>query len=228
VRPAICFEIPIGSQAVVEESVMATPGSLRIQRPYDSREAYLEGDAWTVSRSEVLLLVDVAADLPEGTAVGFEIVLATDEVVVRGEGRVAGTSGPSASRPGGLRVRFQRLDSESKAMLRRALEVQKRGSVARLDEMKSAPDAAISLRLGEPSREAKDAEPPSDKPIALAGDGVSAISPVSFERSGVRHRAPGAVVAAPENRDTLLARLRERVPQAAIAMSVGKRRTAAE
>jgi molecular chaperone DnaK len=204
---------------------------LRIQRPYDSREAYLEGDAWTVSRTDVLL-VDVA-ELPEGTAVGFEIVLATGEVVVRGEGRAAGTIGASAGRPGGLRMRFQKLDSESKSMLRRALEVQKRSAVARPEEMKSAPDASdasMENREDAAPRDPKDAgRLVAVAPVAAVPtrDRVSTVSPVSPEPSGVRHRALGPVVA-PENRDTLLARLRERAPQIAISMGVTKRRTAAE
>jgi hypothetical protein len=199
---------------------MGTPESLKVQRPYDSRESYLEGDAWTVSRSDVLL-VD-GAELAEGTAVKFEIALAGGEVVVRGEGRVAGTVGAEAGRPGGLRVRFRQLDSESKAMLKRALEVQKRSPVARPDEMKSAPDASVPARTGEPPFESKDVEPSTAAPVVFTAE---AARPVAPERSGVRHRAVGAIVA-PGNRDTLLARLRERV--SSVAIDEAKRRTAGE
>lgn len=213
---------------------MGTPGSLRIQRPYDSREAYLEGDAWTVSRSDVLL-VDVA-ELREGVAVKFEIALANGEVVVRGEGRTMGMVGADAGRPGGLRVRLQRLDTESKAMLKRALEVQKRSPVvpawgtfttALPDEMKTAPDASVQTRAEAPSHDAKDTEPSIAAPVLCVGEAAEAASPVPPERSGVRHRALGAIVA-PENRDTLLTRLRERAPRIAIEMDVAKRRTAGE
>jgi hypothetical protein len=175
---------------------MSTPGSLRIERPYASKDAYLEGDAWTVDRTDMLLVG--AEDLAQGTSVKFEIVLANGDAVVRGEGRVVETVGANGGRPGGLRVRFRQLDSDSKAMLRRALEVQKRG--------------AASARV----------EPLLVAPVADAAPTTSTTAP---ERSGVRHRAFGAIVA-PGNRDTLLARLRERAPR--VASNEPKRRTAAE
>jgi hypothetical protein len=168
---------------------MSTPGALRIERPYDSVEDYLEGDAWTVARSDMLLVG--AEGVAQGTLVKFEIVIASGDPVVRGEGRVLEAAEADAGRPGGIRVRFQRLEGDSKAMLRRAL--QKRTASARLEEMKSAPEAS----------------PPPAPPV------VRDVAPVAVpERSGVRHRAALPIVA-PGNRDTLLARLRERAPRVA-------------
>jgi len=184
---------------------MSTLGALRIERPYGSVEDYLEGDAWTVARSDMLLVG--AEGVAQGALVKFEIVLSNGDAVVRGEGRVLEAVETDAGRPGGLRVRFQRLEGDSKAMLRRAL--QRRGA-SRLEEMKSAPEAS---------------PPPS--PLAgaelapfIAVAATSASPAVTPERSGVRHRAPSPIVA-PGNRDALLARLRERA-------AAPNRRTAAE
>src|SRR5262249_24704520 len=112
--------------------------ALRIERPYDSAEAFLEGDAWTVGRSD-MLLVDASGIAP-GTALSFEIALETGAVVVRGEARALEQGGAADGRPGGLKVRFRQLDADSKAMLRRALEVQKRQRSAEPDRA-SQPDA---------------------------------------------------------------------------------------
>jgi molecular chaperone DnaK len=193
---------------------MSTPGALRIERPYESAEAYLEGDAWTVARSDMLLVG--AEGVAQGTLVAFEIVLTSGAAVVRGEGRVLEVVAADDGRPSGLRVRFQRLEGDSKAMLRRAL--QKRGPSPRFEEMKSAPEASPP--------------PPSPERAALAPATPAAVTdaspPVVPERSGVRHRAALPIVA-PGNRDTLLARLRERAPRAVgIGVGAPSRRTAAE
>ena len=58
------------------------PSGLRIERPYGSVSAYLEGDAWIVERSEMLLIN--VHDLTTSDTVKFEIVL---------------TSGASSRRP---------------------------------------------------------------------------------------------------------------------------------
>jgi hypothetical protein len=177
---------------------MSTPGALRIERPYDKAEDYLEGDAWTVGRSDMLLVG--AADVDQGALVKFEIVLTTGDAVVRGDGRVMETVGAVDGRPGGVRVRFQKLDADSKAMLRRAL--QKRGTAPRVEETKSAPEASPPPQSPESSG--------MDPSTRMAASEASSI--VAPERSGVRHRTPLPIVA-PGNRDTLLARLRERASQ---------------
>jgi hypothetical protein len=107
---------------------VSIPGSLRIERPYDTTDAYLEGDAWTVGRADMLLVG--AESLAAGTLVRFEIVLTNGDPVVCGEGRAVETVEARDGRQGGLRIRFRQLDPSSKAMLRRALEVQKSATTA--------------------------------------------------------------------------------------------------
>jgi hypothetical protein len=196
---------------------MADSGTLRITRPYPSLDAYLEGDAWTVERSD-MLLIGVEGVGP-GTSVEFEIVLTSGETVVKGEGRAVETLAPRNGRPGGLKLRFRKLEGSSKATLKRALEVQKR------EKAKSSPVASEEPPKAEPAnREAPKAEPAKVEavapkaapPPAPAEPAEAAPEPpngelrkTSAEPSGVRHRVAGPV-APPANRDALLARLRGR------------------
>ncbi|HVU01578.1 MAG TPA: hypothetical protein VHE30_07490 [Polyangiaceae bacterium] len=205
--------------------------TLHVERPYDTLEQYLDGDAWTVDRSDMVLVG--AAGVAAGTSVKFEIALATGEAVVRGEGRVVEAVTATNGRPGGLRVRFRQLDAASKTTLKRALEAQKR---ARKPEAKSSPNAAPPEAKSSPNASAAPAEAESSPnasaapvplpvPAPVPGAGSPAVAKVAApveggnEPSGVRHRAPGPVVA-PTNRDELLARLRHR--------GSARRRSAAE
>ena len=132
------------------ESLVSIPGSLRVERPYDTTDAYLEGDAWTVGRADMLLVG--AESLATGTLVRFEIVLTNGDPVVCGEGRAVETVEARDGRQGGLRIRFRALDPSSKAMLRRALEVQKSAttatavSVAAPPEIRPAPAEQSGVR----------------------------------------------------------------------------------
>jgi hypothetical protein len=174
---------------------MATPSVLRIERPYASLDAYLEGDAWTVERTEMVL---VGAPVTEiGAAVTFEIALRDGSVVVSGDARVVAEVHAEGERPSGLRVRFRKLDAASKGVLRRALEARRRANPEGTQETPSAvtndiPDSRVVNEIPEPLA----------APAPPAGR-------VTREPSGVRHRALG-VIQAPENREELLARLRGR------------------
>jgi hypothetical protein len=159
-----------------------TPVQIRVTRPYDSEAAFLEGDSWTVDRSDMLLCD--AAPLPEGTTVKFSILLTTGAPVVQGEGRIVGTIAPGGGRPGGVRVRFRQLDAPSKGILRRALDLQKQGAKPGLSKATTAEAPPPAMPAPEPA-------------------------PSPAEPSGVRHRIAGPVVA-PGNRDSLLDRLRAR------------------
>lgn len=222
---------------------MSSPFTLRIARPYTSREAYLEGDYWTVERSEMLLL-DVEG-VAQGAQVTFEIVLENKEIVVRGEGRALELVPPRDGRPGGVRVRFKQLDAGSKATLRRALEIQKKKATERQAAtpavMDPPPPVEPEAAKDEPKQTAvtaqeqtatNTAEPApevtSPAPVEPAPE-VAAPTPVEAERdepSGV-HRI-GDPVRAPENREALLERLRERTRLRKGAAPVEKSSAAAE
>jgi len=206
---------------------MTTPSGLRIERPYASLDAFIAGDAWTVERTD-MVLVGVAG-LAAGAPVKFEIVLTTGDPVVTGEGRVVEPVPPREGRPGGVRIRFRQLDAASKAVLRKALDFQKRGPAASelvadparpkaaSVEAESSPAATTPVEaesgpvatLQSPSALVIALPSPPD-PIAPQAETPSAASPApESARSGVRHRVTG-IVSAPTNREALLQRLRER------------------
>jgi hypothetical protein len=189
---------------------MSGPFTLRIARPYASREDYLQGDYWTVERSEMLLLG--VEGVSQGAQVTFEIVLDNKEVVVRGEGRALDLVPPRDGKPGGVRVRFKQLDSGSKATLRRALEIQKKKAT----EPQAATPAAVD-------------PPPAAQPEPVSTQAAVEPSPGDPEReepSGV-HRI-GDPVRAPENREALLERLRERTRLRKAGAPIEKSSAAAE
>lgn len=195
---------------------------LHIQRPYDSLDEYLEGDFWTVERKDMFLIG--AADLPLGVAVKFTIELADGTPVVTGEGRVVEYTGPSDDFPGGLKVRFRQLDAESKAVLRRALEVRRRAYAAAMEAAaaenatgaenatpaETAPAAAAPAPVeATPPRAAAPAAPAPEAPVVAAPARSQRISVPPKARSAERHRT-ARVVSPPPNRDALLGRLRDR------------------
>jgi hypothetical protein len=146
------------------------PVVVHVVRPYSTDQDYLSAEAWTID-ARSMLLID-AEPLAADTAVLFDISLEDGSKPIRAEGRVVGTVAPIDGRPGGLRVRFKRFSTATKAFIERAVRLKSAGSEP---ERASEPQAA----------------PPSHEP------------------SGTRQRAPGPVTA-PQNRDELLARLRER------------------
>jgi hypothetical protein len=202
---------------IFRDREMSGPFTLRIARPYASREDFLEGDYWTVERSEMLLIG--AEGVAPGAHVTFEIVLENKEIVVRGEGRALELVPPREGKPGGARVRFKQLDTASKATLRRALEIQKK---------KAGEQRAAATPAGMASQQPAEPGPAKSEPVEPAPEAVAPI-PVEAEReepSGV-HRI-GAPVRAPENREALLERLRERTRLRKGAAPIEKSSAAAE
>lgn len=120
------------------------PGAVIIDRPYDSLEEWLEGDAWTVARGDMLLLGVSGVEL--GGAVEFSIVLSTGEAVVSGEGRVVEYLLPNDEFEGGTRVKFRKLDADSKAVLRRALELQRRRAAEAAAQAEAEAQAEAAAR----------------------------------------------------------------------------------
>jgi hypothetical protein len=179
------------------------PVVVRVVRPYSSEQDYLSAEAWSIDQRGMLL---IGADaLPADTAVLFDVALADGQKPIRAEGRVVGVIAASGERPGGLKVRFKRFGAATKAFIERAVKArqaaEERPSQADA-ERPSAPDAeqpssAGGERLSLPEVRASmtDLEPAAP---------AHAPSP-----SGLRQRVPGPV-AAPSNREELLARLRNR------------------
>ena len=97
---------------------------LRLVRPYQSAEEYLEAEAcWIEPRR--MLLID-AHPLPNDTLVRFAVSINVGEPLIRAEARVIGYQKPAADAPGGVLVRFLRFGESTKAFVDRAQEVRTR------------------------------------------------------------------------------------------------------
>jgi hypothetical protein len=177
------------------------PIVVHVVRPYATEQEYLAAEAWSIDQRS-MLLIDAEA-LPSDSAVLFDVALGDGQKRIRAEGRVVGHVAPSGGRPGGLKVRFKRFGAATKAFIERAVQA------------KSSPSASA------PSSPAASAQPerPSLPELRVSMTELEAAAPSApeaaaakapaREQSSIRPRVPGPV-AAPANRDELLARLRER------------------
>jgi len=182
---------------------------VHVLRPYASEQEYLRAEAWSID-ARSMILIDTE-ELPPDTAVLFDIALSDGQKPIRAEGRVVGPTAAQGPRPGGLKVRFKRFGAATKAFIERAVKAKTAGGEP---ERPSQPDAE------KPST--PDAERPSRVEVervsmpelrASMTDLETALAPPAAATpelaSGVRERKPGPV-AAPANREELLARLRQR------------------
>jgi hypothetical protein len=179
------------------------PIVVHVVRPYSSEADYLAAEAWSIE-PRGMLLIDADA-LPADTALLFDVALADGHKPIRAEGRVIGSVPPQGARPGGLRVRFKRFGAATKAFIERAVQ-------AKSSPAASVPSSAVAGH--EPER-------PSLPEVRLSMTDIEMMSPSppevtatpakqsEREPSGIRQRLPGPI-AAPANREELLARLRQR------------------
>ena len=189
------------------------PIVVHVVRPYASEQEYLNAEAWSID-ARTMLLIDAEALAPD-TAVLFDVALSDGQKPIRAEGRVVGVTPARDVRPGGLKVRFKRFGAATKAFIERAVKLK---SAAGEPERKSAPEAEqpSAVELERPS--SPEAERPSMVEVervsmpevrASMTDLEAVVSPAPSSDSGIRQRVPGPV-AAPTNREELLARLRQR------------------
>jgi hypothetical protein len=187
------------------------PVVVHVVRPYSSEQDYLNAEAWSIDQRG-MLLID-AESLPSDTPVLFDVALADGQKPIRAEGRVLGTLAPSGERPGGLKVRFKRFGAATKAFIERAVQAKKgapepeRPSSPEAEQPSSAEAERPSLidagRVSMPEVRASmtDLESATAAPVPPSSS--------TREPRGLRQRVPGPV-AAPANREELLARLRQR------------------
>jgi hypothetical protein len=171
------------------------PVVVHVVRPYSSEQDYLAAESWSID-ARSMLLVNAEA-LPPDTAVLFDVALADGQKPIRAEGRVVGMVAAHGERPGGLKVRFKRFGAATKAFIERAV---KSKSAASEPERPSQPQAE------RPSQPGSLPELPASMTELEA---VVPSPPAPARDSGLRQRIPGPV-AAPANREELLARLRQR------------------
>ncbi len=140
------------------------PVAIRVSRPFETEDDLLESELETLTRTSITLIG--APSRPPGLVLRFELVLASGQPLLRGEGRVVGYKPDAHFGTGGLTLRFTRLDSRSKAVVDRAAAMRERRRpsalpatespslpappIALLDEEKSDPAAIESLGLQEP------------------------------------------------------------------------------
>lgn len=192
------------------------PVVVHVVRPYSSEQDYLAAEAWSIDARN-MLLID-AEPLPADTAVLFDVALSDGHKPIRAEGRVVGPIAGADGRPGGLKVRFKRFGAATKAFIERAVKIKSAtGEPERPSQPEAEqPSAVEAERPSEVQNErASFAEPerlsvPELRPsmTELETLTVPAATAPSSD-SGLRQRVPGPV-AAPSNRDELLARLRQR------------------
>lgn len=184
---------------------MKNPVVLHVMRPYDDVASYLEAEAWTIDTRGMLLLEQEA--LEPDVAVVFDVSLRDGSKLIRAEARVAEYLAASDDRPAGLRVRFRRFGAKTKAFIDHAVaEREKRLAFGRsLPRHSSRPPAG-----SHPPPSLRDMMTPSPAPASVTRS--SRAQPTSSrDSSGLLRVGPG--IAAPANREELLARLRERSPR---------------
>lgn len=170
---------------------MSGPIVIHIQRPYASEEEYLAHERFSIEAKSMLLIGEAA--LPLDTAIVFDVTLENGQKPIRAEAKVVGYVEPQGDRPGGLRVRFRRFGAATKAFIDRAVN----GA--------SAP-AAATPALDAPAELSRTAAAPAPPPPPVIQTN-NANEP--DEASGI-HRKTAKAVAAPPDREALLARLRGR------------------
>jgi hypothetical protein len=189
------------------------PVVVHVVRPYASEQEYLAAEAWSIDARSVVLVG--AEPLPPDTAVLFDIALTDGTKPIRAEGRVVSTIAPTDARPGGIKVRFKRFGAATKAFIERA--VQSKSSAGVEAEQASSPglDRPSQIDLERPSQvdveriSQVDLDRVSMPEVRQSMTDLEAVVMPPPRDSGVRERIPGPI-AAPANREELLARLRGR------------------
>ena len=190
---------------------MSSPIVIHVLRPYANEEEYLASERFSID-SKSMLLVD-QPPLPAETPIVFDIQLQNGQKPIRAEAKVIGPVAATSDKPGGLRVRFKRFGAATKAFIDRAIAGREPAPL-----LEPTPQAAprVSIRSAPSLVPALEAQGPTVALPALAKAPASTAE--RGESSGI-HRRPVVPVAAPVNREELLAKLRTRarsvsVPQA--------------
>lgn len=210
---------------------MTKPRILRITRPYESVDDYIESEGWTISTKRMILLDQPRLD--RDTIVRFELSLQNGDKLIRAEARVVGYQAPTPDKPGGPKVRFKRFGGTTKAFIQQV--VSEHGPGPGLETMhpsgelgSDAQASASPMSLRHP--EAKETAPSSGRASqparlkleTLELEGVPASAPgtpLSRPQGSRDHlqrlleRAGAGPVPAPKDRDDLLDRLRARARQ---------------
>ena len=163
--------------------LLSSPIVIHVVRPYNSEEEYLANERRSIEPKSMLLIDQ--PPLPVATTVIFDVALANGNKPIRAEGRVLRSVAPDGNSPGGLLVRFTRFGASTKAFI------------------------SLAVSGGSPGAPSAEVAPPPTAPPGFEAAPPASTSPASPEASGL-HAKVVRPVAAPANRDALLARLRQR------------------
>jgi hypothetical protein len=182
--------------------MLSSPIVIHVLRPYANEDEYLAHERATID-GKSMLLIDQPA-LPVETAIVFDVQLTNGQKPIRAEAKVLGYVVATAGNPGGLRVRFKRFGALTKAFIDRAVNGALTPSPSFAPELQTsiAPpeDAPTEQSFAAPA-------PPAELPEPALP--LASVARDENETSGV-HRKLVSPVAAPANRDALLAKLRGR------------------
>ena len=181
-------------------------------RPYRSLEEFLEAEARWLQRKTMLVVG--AEELRPDTMVRFGVDLESGESVIRAEGRVIEYIRPAGESPGGLKVRFKRYGSSTKSVLDRAKDFRAKSDSRQSQELGLE---LMDLELDLPAAELGSSPEVNSVPLNPLPEPPQRVSGV--------HQHPLRSVQTPDNRDELLAKLRQRAidrPQEVSASVAGK------
>ncbi len=180
------------------------PVAVRIARPYDNEDDFLDGEIDTLTRTTVLLVG--AQKRPDGVVLRFEITLRNGTALVRGEGRVVAYKEKAHQGEPGLLLRFTRLDSKSKALVDRA--------ASRRDGKRSLRPPPPPAPTPEPASEDRPSAPPEIQVVVAPPETPAPISSAPSISVTTSSSPPAAIergaLAAPTDREAILERLRTR------------------
>ncbi|HET7542946.1 MAG TPA: hypothetical protein VFK05_23900 [Polyangiaceae bacterium] len=178
--------------------MLSSPIVIHIHRPYASEEEYIARERFSIE-AKSMLLIDQPA-LPIDTAVIFDVTLDNGQKPIRAEAKVVAHVEPHGDQPGGLRVRFRRFGAATKAFIDRAVN----GTPAAAPVLEAVPGVAP---VAPPALDVRTESAPlqAPSPQQPSNDHHEA-----DEASGIHQKTSAKLVAAPTNREALLARLRGR------------------
>jgi len=199
--------------------VLSSPIVIHMHRPYASEDEYIARERFSIE-AKSMLLIDQPA-LPLDTAVVFDVTLDNGQKPIRAEAKVIGYVEPLGDRPGGLRVRFRRFGAATKAFIDRAVNGTPAANASSptidsaVDAAPPTPPSAVNAAPLPIALDATQNATPSSDMRAESAPSAPANQPInegneSDEASGIHKKTGLPYVAAPANREALLARLRQR------------------
>ncbi len=196
---------------------MARLKKLQLVRPYGDEAAFIEAEGWTIRKRSVVLIG--APELEIGTEVRCDVALDSGQKLIRAEGRVVEQVAPVGDRPGGLKLRFQRVAPDTQAFINRVLA----NATQPVDSMPLAspeplipPDAEESATPAAEERTAGESAAATPEDTSAAADADE--KPRRSRRPKRKRKASDSGMHArvvppvdpPPNREELLDRLRAR------------------